>query len=91
MNMSQKFSFLALIFGLLEGQKSVQVPNEILSAPVQPYVFRLKEMRVVTKGEQDSGVATKKPFVATKAQPGGSSSGVMQSFFKAKLSPIKDK
>ena len=61
MNVSQKLSFPALIFVLLESQKPLEEPNEFLSAFVQPYVFRLKEKGVVTQGEQESSVAIEEP------------------------------
>ena len=66
--MNQKLPFPTLIFGLLESQKSLQEPNEFLSAFVQPYVFRLKEKGVVTEGKQESAVVTEadlEPPVAT--------------------------
>ena len=65
MNINQKLPFLALIFELLESQKSLEEPNEFLSTFIQPYVFRFKEKGVVTKGDQDSAVITWKPSVAT--------------------------
>ena len=65
--MSQKLPFPTLIiFGLLKGQKPLQEPNEFLSAPVQPYVFQVKEKRVISEGEQDACVATEQPFVTTE-------------------------
>ena len=70
-NMSQKLSFPSLIFGLLESQKLLQEPNEFLSTPVQPYIFRMKEKSVGVVGEPSGGVATE-PSVATNthtAQP----------------------
>ena len=91
MNMSHKMPFLALIFGLLEGQKYLHEANEFLSGPMQLYVFRMKEKGVVTEGKQDACVATKLPSVATEAQPGGSSSSAVQSFFRAELHAIKEK
>ena len=63
--MSHKLPFPALIFGLLEGQKPLQEPNEFLSTPVQSFVFRIKEKGVSFEVEQSAGVATE-PFVATK-------------------------
>ena len=81
----------SFVFGLLERQKPLHEPNEFLSTFVQPYVFRLKEKNVVTEGEQESVVATKKPSVATEAQPGASSSTVVQSFFRAEQRATKDK
>ena len=48
-NISHKLPFPALTFGLLEGQKPFQEPNEFLSAFVQPYVFRVKEKRVISR------------------------------------------
>ena len=50
-NMSHKLPFPALIFGLLEGQKPLQEPNEFLSTRVQPYGFRVKENWLISKGE----------------------------------------
>ena len=54
--MSHKLPFRTLILGLLESQNPPQEPNEFLLAPVQPYVFRLKEKRVDTEKELDAGV-----------------------------------
>ena len=45
----------------------------------------------MTEGKQESVVTTEKPSVTTEAQPGASSSTVVQSFFRAKLMAIKDK
>ena len=89
--MSQKLPFLTLIFGLLESQKTLLEPNEFLSAFVQPYVFRMKEKGTVTKWDQDSAVATKKPSIATDAQQGPSSSTVVQSFIRTELRAIKER
>ena len=49
--MTHKLPFPALIFGLLEGQKPLQETNEFLSAPVQPYVFKIKEKGVSIEGD----------------------------------------
>ena len=69
--MSHKLPFPALIFGLLEGQKPVQEPNEFLSTPVQPYIFKLKEKEVVSEGKQDAGVAKEQPpSIAIETPPG---------------------
>ena len=38
-NMSKKLPFPSLSFGLLEGQKLLQEPNEFLSTLVQPYIL----------------------------------------------------
>ena len=65
--MSHKLPFLSLIFGLLESQKPFQEPNELLLAPVQPYIFRLKEKTIGVEGEPSGGVATK-PSVAIDTQ-----------------------
>ena len=83
-NMSHKLPFPSLIFGLLEFQKSLQKPNEYLSVPIQLYVFRVKENRVISEGEQDTGVAT-------ESQPGGTSSVVQLFFFRFELRAIKEK
>ena len=87
--MSHKLPFLALIFGLLECPKPLQEPNEFLSTPVLPYVFRIKENGVSTEGKPSTGVATE-PFVATET-PIRNTSSAMSSFFGAKLRAIKEK
>ena len=86
-NKIQELPFPSLIFGILKSQKPLQKPNEYLSAMLQPYVFKFKGKDIVTKGEQDTVVATEKPFVATNDQPGAgpSSSSAVQSVFKANL------
>ena len=46
----------------------------------------------MTEGEHEAGVATEKPSVAIDQQPGaGSSSSVVQSFFRIELPAIKEK
>ena len=87
-NMSHKLPFPALIFGLLESQKLLQEPNEFLSAPVQPYVFRIKEKGVSSEGEQSADVTTE-PSVATEIL--GTTTSAISSFFKAELRAIKEK
>ena len=59
-NMSQNLSFPSLIFGLLESQKPLQKPNEFLSAPVLPNVFKLKEKSIGIDGEPSGGVAAER-------------------------------
>ena len=59
-------SFPSLIFGLLESQKPFQEPNEFLSTPVLPYVFRLKEKSVGVEGELSGGFAIE-PYVAIES------------------------
>ena len=88
-NISQKLPLPSLIFGLLESQKSLQEPNEFLSAPVMSYVFRLKEKSVGVEGKPSGGVATE-PSVATKRQSAQPSSA-MNSFFRSELRAIKEK
>ena len=87
--MGHKLPFLALIFGFLESQKPLQEPNEFLSAPVQPYVFRIKERGVSSEREPSTGVATK-PSVATETEPRTTSS-VVFSFSRAELRAIEEK
>ena len=82
-NMSQKLPFPSLIFGLLEGEKPLQELNEFLSAPVQPYVFRMKEKSANVKRERSRDVAIGSP-VATKTQKEQSST-VGTSCFSSKL------
>ena len=90
-NKNQKLSFPSLIFGLLESQNPLQEPNKYISAMLQPNVFRFKGKDAGTEGEQDTIVATEKPYVATNDQPGAgpSSSSAVQSFFRQSCEPSK--
>ena len=88
-NMSQKFPFPSLIFGLLEGQKPLQEPNEFLSAPVQLYIFWMKKKSVGVEGEPSGSVATE-PSIATETQTAQPSSPVI-SFFRSELQAIREK
>ena len=88
-NISHKLPFSSLIFGLLESQKSLQEPNEFLPAPVQPYIFRLKEKSVGVEEEPSGGIATE-PSVAIDTQSPQPSSAVT-SFFRSELRAIKEK
>ena len=82
-------SFPSLIFGLLESQKPLQKPNEFLSAPILPYVFRLKEKSAGVEGELSGGVATELSTATNSqsAQP----YFVVNSFFRSELRAIKEK
>ena len=86
--MNQKLPFPSLIFGLFEIQESLQDPNEFLSAPILPSVFRLKEKSVGVEEEPSCGVATE-PFVATESQSTQPSFAVT-SFFRSELRAIKE-
>lgn len=82
--------FPSLIFGLLHSQRPLQEPNEYLSSTLQHYQDRFKGKDAIEGEQGDLAVATGQLAVATEPSA-GSSSILVQAFFKSELRFFKEK